>query len=161
MTSPEKRRRNARIATAVCAAYLATLLVATAYVRWKLWDMRALEQNLLDSAWQLELAWRARHGQWSGRDFAYPMGPAWQVVAWLGSLPGAFSPARTQAGLELLFRLLGTVAAAFIAWHTVRGPWRRLAAWLLITDAGFRRGSRHLPVGSEPGARRRLRTPAR
>ncbi len=134
------RRFGLLLATLVAVTYLVVAWISSRYVRVGTWDMRALESHIIDYAWQMELAFRAHNGEWSGRDFHFPMGPGWQLVAYLGSLPGPFVPEKALAGLEGAFRLLGTAAAALIAWRFVRPGFLRLWAFLLIATLSYGAG---------------------
>lgn len=113
---------------------LLTLLyfLAAAYASFEVsrlyFGFRLLETNLTDFSWQLELPWRASLGQWSGRDFQFPMGPAWQLLgygAWraFGGVVGVIGGLELFAsGLALLaVGLLFRTSSASLAWRVVLG----------------------------------------
>ena len=69
MGVPSSESTLARRALWLVGAYLLAQTVATAYTQAALWDFEALQEDLYDQVWRLELALRASHGEWSGRDF--------------------------------------------------------------------------------------------
>ncbi len=139
-SAPGRRARGPQVATAVVVAYLFLAWLSTRYVRVATWDMRALESHLIDYAWQLELAFRAHNGEWSGRDFHFPMGPGFQLIAYLGSLPGPFEAGAALAGLEAAFRLLSTLLSAAIAWRFVRPGYLRLFTFFVLATLAYGAG---------------------
>ncbi len=103
--------RTAERAIAVLAVGYFVTVIAVGYETSRLYfGYRLLETNLTDFSWQLELPWRASLGQWSGRDFQFPMGPAWQLLGYLSWLAGG-GVSGVVAGLELI---AATVAAASV-----------------------------------------------
>ncbi len=137
--------RAGRASRWIFAGLFAVLVLhaaASAYVLAALFDMRSFQNGWYDHAWQLELAWQARQGDWSGRDFHYPRGPLWQAVAWLASAPwrDALVASDTLAGLAFAFRLASLCAVAWIAWRRVEGPWLRVAALVALATLSFGAG---------------------
>lgn len=95
-------------------------------------DGRLLEARHWDYGWELLLPWEASEGRWSGRDFVYPIGPLWQLCAWLPTLGGSFTAPRAIAGLHLIFPLLSLGVAAWVARVSFeREPARGLALLVL------------------------------
>ncbi len=85
--------------------------------------------NLLDDSWQVDIAYKALHGVWLGRDVIFTYGPLYQ---WITSLPS---------------RLLGFSIATFIATREV--PF----FWLTI---GFTYGASRIVLDAEPAWKRAL-----
>lgn len=131
-------RRASQLVFATLVAYLVCHAVASAYVMGALWDWRVFYGSWYDHAWQLELAYSARLGEWSGRDLHYPRGPLWQAVAWLASRPWApFDGARTLAGIHLGFHLLAIGAVVTIVLRRVEGGWRRCLVLLVVGSVSY------------------------
>ena len=83
--------------------------------------------NALDESWELDLVYKASHGIWSGRDFAFTYGPLWQYLASLLPRAGGMS-----TGAVFKFLYLFSYWASFVfAFLTGRlllpavEPWRR------------------------------------
>ena len=118
--------------------YVAAAILVWAFGLARMWDYRMLEWNRVDTAWQLELVWLARHGSFSGRDFDYARGPLWQVIA---TLPTALfrspSAATILAGMEAGFFALGAVIAGWVGLRRIRAGWPRIAGFLVLTGLSF------------------------
>ena len=83
---------------------LFSIAVVANAVAWGIrFDDRMLEYRPFDYGWELLLPWEAREGRWCGRDFVYPIGPLWQLLAALPTFGGAFSAPRAVAGMHLIF----------------------------------------------------------
>ncbi|MBK7579797.1 MAG: hypothetical protein IPI67_06260 [Myxococcales bacterium] len=108
-----------------CLAMLANAIGWSARV-----DDRLLEYRHWDYGWELLLPWEASRGRWSGRDFAYPIGPLWQLLAWLPNAFGSFSARRAITGLHLVFPLLSLAVALWLSLSTQK-TWRARALALL------------------------------
>lgn len=106
--------RAARVAMLLFLGYALLLVAAQAIVRVMAWDMRGFDANLIDYTWQVELPWRATRGDWSGRDFHFPMGPLWQVFALTGTLGGRFSAPMVIAGMQVATQLGGIAVALWL-----------------------------------------------
>ncbi|MEC7525716.1 MAG: hypothetical protein VYE22_37885 [Myxococcota bacterium] len=128
MGVPSSESTLARRALWLVGAYLVAQTVATAYTQAALWDFEALQEDLYDQAWRLELALRASHGEWSGRDFDYPRGPLWQGVAYLASLLSSGWAAGTLAWIYLLFHAASLAIAATATLRFVPSGWARVGA---------------------------------
>ncbi len=130
-----------RIALYGSLAYLVAHALASSYVLEALWDWRVFQDHWFDHAWELELVYRARLGEWSGRDFHYPRGPLWQLVAYLASQPWRpLEAARTLAGIDRAFHLGALAMIAWIVARRVRGDSRRLIALWAIAVIGWAAG---------------------
>lgn len=121
--------RVVRAASFLLLGYALALVAAQAVVRVLAWDMRGFDANLIDYTWQVELPWRATRGEWSGRDFHFPMGPLWQVFALTGTLAGRFSAPLVIAGMQVATQLGGIAIALWLSRET------RGLARLLLTGA--------------------------
>ena len=121
-------------ATYLLLGYALLLVVAQAVVRVAAWDMRGFDANLIDYTWQVELPWRATRGEWSGRDFHFPMGPLWQVFALAGTLAGGFSAPLVIAGMQAATQLGGIAVGVWLARRTV-GPARLLLIGAVVFSA--------------------------
>jgi hypothetical protein len=128
-SSSKLRPRASSVALALLCAYLVLVLVSSAWVRVKMFDDRALEAEIYDTSWLLQLPWRAAHGEWVGRDFIYPMGPLWQGLSWVAAGFGFHSPARTLAGMDCLFPLVSLAIAGWIVFRHLRRPWTRVCCF--------------------------------
>lgn len=126
--------RAARVASILLLAYALALVAAQAVVRVLAWDMRGFDANLIDYTWQVELPWRATRGEWSGRDFHFPMGPLWQVFALTGTLAGQFSAPLVIAGMQVATQL-GGIAVALWAGRQARGLARPLLIAVIVFSA--------------------------
>lgn len=119
---------RARGGFGLVAAYFVLATVANALVRAHAFDARVLDHRAFDFGWELGLPWRASHGEWVGRDFHYPIGPLWQLLAYLGSLGGRATAATSVGGLHVVFPLASLAAAAALAcWRFERWRERLLA----------------------------------
>jgi len=114
------------------AVWLAVALLVQRWIAIHLFDGRELEIGAPDSAWQLELPWRASRGEWSGRDFFFPMGPIWQLLAWMAAGPGPIDPARALSTREALFFALSFGLAGWIARRAAQAGWARTAVFSTI-----------------------------
>lgn len=110
----EPEPRWLRAALTALVAYALLVVAAQAVVRVLAWDMRGFDANLIDYTWQIELPWRATRGEWSGRDFHFPMGPLWQVFALAGTLGGGFSAPLVIAGMQVATQLGGIGIALWL-----------------------------------------------
>lgn len=141
-----KSRRWLPSASHVFVALFAALVVhalAATYVFTSLWDFRVFQTAWYDHAWQLELGWRAHLGQWSGRDFHYPRGPLWQLVAYLSWRPWRGSDATAAdalGGIVGAFRLLALATVAWMAWARVRQAALRPVILLILASLSFGAG---------------------
>lgn len=127
---------------AILLAALVAQALCSAYVLGALFDWRTFQTGWYDHAWQLEVAWQARQGDWSGRDFHYPRGPLWQAVAWIASQPwhDRLVASDTLAGIALVFRLASLFAVAWIAWRRVERPWARVIVLAVLATLSFGAG---------------------
>lgn len=105
---------NGRRAFILVAAYFVLATCANAAARALAFDARVLDHRAFDFGWELGLPWRASHGEWVGRDFHYPIGPLWQLLAWLGSLGGRASAQASVGGLHVVFPLASLATAALL-----------------------------------------------
>lgn len=122
----------------VFAAYALLLVAAQALVRVRAWDMRGFDANLIDYTWQVELPWRATRGEWSGRDFHFPMGPLWQVFALSGAAFGGFSAPAVIAGMQAATQLGGLGIALWLG-RELRGM-AKVAVVVVITAVAYGAG---------------------
>lgn len=97
-------------------------------------DDRLLEYRHWDYGWELLLPWEAARGRWSGRDFAYPIGPLWQLLAFLPNAFGEFSARRAVTGLHLIFPLASLAVVVALCLVTAE-RWRD--RWLLLVPIGL------------------------
>jgi hypothetical protein len=134
-------RRAAGVFVALAVVIVLHALCAS-YVFGALWDWRVFQTAWYDHAWHLELAWLARIGEWSGRDFHYPRGPLWQLVAYVASQPWRedLVPSDTLAGIALAFRLGAVGIVTWIAWRRVESPWFRPIALFALASLSFGAG---------------------
>lgn len=122
------RARDSRIFALACA-YFVLAIVANAVSWGARVDDRLLEYRHWDYGWELLLPWEASRGRWSGWDFVYPIGPLWQLLAYLPSAFGEFSARRAITGLHLAFPLLSLGVAVVIALRSSTA-WRD--RWLVL-----------------------------
>ena len=141
------RWARARVAFAILWVYLGLAVSCKALLAARLFDDRKLDEDLLELAWQLQLPWRASHGQWAGRDFQYTLGPLFQLLAWVGSGFGLRSPGVATAGYVLVFGAVSLGTSAWLTFRIVERPWHRLACFA---------GLALMVLGSEPAAVRAL-----
>lgn len=119
---------------ALAVAYFAVAIVANA-IGWSgRVDDRLLEYRHWDYGWELLLPWEAAQGRWSGRDFAYPIGPLWQALAFVPNALGEYSARRAVAGLHLVFPLVSLGVAVALALSASR-EWRD--RWLVLVPLGL------------------------
>lgn len=119
--------RRARTGFWLVVGYFVLATIANAYVRAKGFDARVLDHRAFDFGWELGLPWRASHGHWVGRDFAYPIGPLWQLLAWVGTLGARASPAASVGGLHVVFPIASlATAGALSTWWCPRWSRRTL-----------------------------------
>ena len=139
MGAPTRRAAGVFVALAVVIVVHA---LCASYVFAALWDWRVFQTAWYDHAWHLELAWLARIGEWSGRDFHYPRGPLWQLVAWVASQPWRedLVASDTLAGISLTFRLGAVAIVTWIAWRRVESPWWRPVALFALASLSFGAG---------------------
>jgi hypothetical protein len=130
--------RVPRAALSAFVLYALSLVTAQALVRVWAWDMRGFDANLIDYTWQVELPWRASRGEWSGRDFHFPMGPLWQVFALTGTLAGEFSAPLVIAGMQVATQLTGIAVALWLGLHA-RG-WAKVALVVIVVAASYGAG---------------------
>jgi hypothetical protein len=107
--------------------YFVTVVLANAYLWHEELSLRAIEYRRFDYEWELQLPWRAAKGEWSAFDFAYPVGPLWQLLAWCGAAllgPGAEG---LVAGQHVVFPLASLVLCATVASVLTKDPMRRAA----------------------------------
>lgn len=124
-----RRRRRARAAFGALVAYLLAALACNASLTSALLDDRRLEEDLFEYAWQLQLPWRAAHGEWAGRDFEYTLGPVFQLMAYAGNGFGLRGPGETMAGYLVVFALTALAIAALLAFRVADDPWRRFVGF--------------------------------
>jgi hypothetical protein len=120
------------------AGYLLLATVANAIAYAAGIDTRELAFRSFDFGWELGLPWRAARGEWVGRDFSYPIGPLWQLIALVasGSQPGSLK--QTLTGIHIAFPLLSFAICAAIVLSTITGWKRRVLAFVLLAMlAGF------------------------
>lgn len=127
----EQTTRARRVGAAV-AAYAICALGFAAWLRARLLDDRLLESQMLELSWQLQLPWRAAHGEWVGRDFHYPLGPLYQWIALAGGGFGFHSPGAALAGYDIGFGLVALAASAFVAVSAASRPWPRVAVFAAL-----------------------------
>ena len=128
------RPRPVHLAFVALATYVLAVLVTSAWVRAALWDDLALEGAIYDNSWILQLPWRAANGDWIGRDFAYPLGPLFQLLSFIGSGFEFHSPQRTVAGMELVFPLAALAMAAWIISANLANARSRLMAAVMFAS---------------------------
>lgn len=109
--------------------YFTLAIVANALVWSSRVDDRLLEYRHWDYGWELLLPWEAARGRWSGRDFSYPIGPLWQLLAFLPNALGEFSARRAVTGLHLVFPLVSLAIAVALA-LSASTHWRE--RWLVL-----------------------------
>ena len=120
--------RAVRVMMLASLAYLVVYALTSSWVLASLFDYRAFQNAWYDHAWELELVYEARLGEWSGRDLHYPRGPLWQGLAWLAAASGGdYTAAGTLARIDALFHLLAIAVVLFIAVRRVKGDGRRVA----------------------------------
>jgi hypothetical protein len=113
--------------------YFALAIIVQALIERSLFDLRELDRNLVDYAWQLELIYAADLGHWSGRDVHYPRGPLFQLIGYLASRPGPIEPSHTFAVLHAIYKLLSLVLVFFVVFAQAgasRPPRFRLMAFV-------------------------------
>ncbi len=105
--------------------------VATVFANSYLWheelSFRAIEYRRFDYEWELQLPWRAAKGEWSAFDFAYPVGPLWQLLAWIGATLLGQDAEGLVSGQHLIFPLLSLGLCAAFAKAVTQDPTRRAA----------------------------------
>lgn len=130
-----------RIALILSLSYLVAHAIASSYTLAALWDWHVFQDHWFDHAWELELAYRAQLGEWSGRDFHYARGPLWQLVAYLASAPwGPLEAAGTLGAIDLLFHLAAIAAVTWMVLARVGEGGRRLAALWAIGAVSWAAG---------------------
>lgn len=129
-----------RLGLVALFAYVAAVALASAYTRYAVFSERDLAEQLPDTAWQLELAWRAERGEWSGRDFHYTMGPLWQALLWLASAGDPIDPRHTLVAIQLLFAAVCVALASWVALRVVESPARRLLAVAVAVTLAYGAG---------------------
>ncbi|HMR75719.1 MAG TPA: hypothetical protein PKD61_11410 [Polyangiaceae bacterium] len=115
-------------ATLFCL-FLAIVLNARGYLL--CFDHRALDQRAFDYGWEFVLPFRALRGQWVGRDFVFPIGPAWQLIASVGSSAGKVDAARFVAWLHFVFPVLSLLLVFVLAHEASEQP-RGRAFFILV-----------------------------
>ena len=149
---PSTGDRAARVALAVAMSWFVLSALAAGFQLGALWDLRSFHLDPWDSAWRLELAWMGSEGRWSGRDFDYPRGPLWQLVAAGASVVAGGSWGGTLGFLHAFFAL-GSVG--IVTWLVLRheaSAWGRVFAFcalaLLTNTAGVATFRAFLPVAA-------------
>ncbi len=120
---------------AIALLALMVLLNARGYLLF--FDLKALDERAFDYGWEFVLPWRAVHGDWVGRDFFFPIGPGWQLIASVGSASGSVDPARFVAWMHVAFPLLSLSLVALMAWDVTRDPLARAFVCLSLGIAAI------------------------
>lgn len=123
--SAEQPSRVWRVLDVALVVFVSAQTLAGAYVTAARVGFRELQPQLLDYAWQLELAWLAGRGELSGFSFQYPRGPLWQLLALPAGLLDPFEAGPALALLELTFRAASIVLVVWLAVRFTRPGARR------------------------------------
>ena len=126
------RPRLAHVVGASITAYGIAVVGAAAWAAASRWDLRVLEASLFDLSALIELPWRAGHGEWVGRDFAYPVGPLYQALTWIASGFSSLPTAWSVALFEVATFVVAASIAASLVLSLLREARSRLLAWALL-----------------------------
>lgn len=141
---PRFRVDAANVFLWVAIAFAVLQAVAATYVGMRTWDFRALDANLIDHSWQIELPWRAARGEWSGRDFHYPRGPLWQLLTWISMGPGEFRASAAVTGIRLVAQSVAILLGLVLATRPGVGRLQRGLVLLWVASLGMGAGAETL-----------------
>ena len=112
---------------------VALTFVSANVLRW--WGTLGHHQLVVrrfDYEWELQLAWRAARGEWVGVDFAYPIGPLWQLLSWIAAAGHTSEPEMIVAGMHAVFPLASLVVALILCRAVFPPGWKRTVAFAVL-----------------------------
>lgn len=121
-----------RVTVGVVVALAAVFIAANAIAWWGTLSAHDLVVRKHDFEWELVLPWRAARGEWVGVHFAYPIGPLFQLLAWVGALGAPSVPERVVAGMHVVFPALSILTGAWVARGMDRRAWPRVVLFALL-----------------------------